>query len=131
MKTRILVLLGLAAIVILGTSPAVAQRVDVEKQAPTTEPRLEIVPPRLQGDVTRPSDHDFYPDGPRVQHDPAFIEPLTAETETGRMGLSGWTAPQTPVGAAVTGHRDVSGWLAVGFSATWGGPPKTKPRPVR
>ena len=57
-----------------------------------------------------------------MQHDPAFIEPLIADTENGRMGASGWTAPQMPVGPIGTGYREQNGWLAVGFSFTWGGP---------
>lgn len=130
MRTRTALLLALAASVVLGGSPALAQRVDVETRKPVGEPGFEIVAPRLQQDVTRPSDHDFYPEGPRVQHDPAFIAPFSGETEDGRVGLSGWTAPQTPVGPSVNGHRDVSGWLAVGFSMTWGGPPAT-PRAAR
>ncbi|MBI2217914.1 MAG: hypothetical protein HYU51_11500 [Candidatus Rokubacteria bacterium] len=118
-----LALVGLALVVSMVT-PALAQRVDIESRPP--ELPIDVVPPALDP-VTRPSDADFYPGGPRVQHDPAFIEPLAAETDGGDVGLSGWTAPQTPVGPAVLGQREVNGWLAIGLSITWGGPPAARP----
>jgi hypothetical protein len=81
----------------------------------------------LHYETTRPPDTDYYPQGTKVEHDPAFIEPLASSYEnaegSGRAGLSGWTAPNTPVGSPVGGWRDVSGWFALGFSVTWGGPP--------
>jgi hypothetical protein len=105
----------------LAVAPAAsAQGVDIEARPP--ERPLEVIPPPLREEVTRPPVADAYPDAPPVFHDPAFIEPLTVETETGRAGLSGWTAPNVPVGAPVARGRDVNGWLAVGFSITWGGP---------
>lgn len=106
-----------------------AQRVDIETRPPAAQRGVDVVPPGLHEQVTRPPDADFYPEGPRVQHDPAFVEPLAADTGTGRVGLSAWTAPQTPAGPGVSGHRDVSGWLAIGFSVTWGAPPAPPKRP--
>jgi hypothetical protein len=116
------------ALVVSVAMPALAQRVDIEARPP--ELPIDVVPPAVDP-VTRPSDTDFYPGGPRVQHDPAFIEPLAAETDGGDMGLSGWTAPQAPVGPAVVGQRELNGWLAIGFSITWGGPPAARPSPRR
>ena len=56
-----------------------------------------------------------------VPYDPAFIAPFTIELEspdsTGRMGFSGWTAPNTPVGPVGTGTREINGWFSFGF--TW------------
>ena len=75
----------------------------------------------------RPPDADFYPRGTRVEHDPAFIEPFAGSYQTstasGRYGLSGWTAPNPPVGAESTNWKEVNGWFALGFSVTWDGPP--------
>jgi hypothetical protein len=125
----ILVMAGLGLLVAL---PATAQQVEIEARAPTERP-ARVVPPPLHYETTRPPDNDFYPHGTRVEHDPAFIEPLAGSYETstgsGRFGLSGWTAPNPPVGAPVGGWRDVSGWFAIGFSVTWDGPPARKARP--
>ena len=117
-------------------------------QAPTPGVRIEarppgpaerdarVVPPPLHYETSRPPDADFYPDargGVRVEHDPAFIEPLATRYETptgsGRVGLSGWTSPNYPIGSEQRGWRDVTGWFALGFSVTWDGPPAPKARP--
>jgi hypothetical protein len=121
-----------AALAILAASPAMAQQVDIEQPAPDTRQNLEVVPPPLRYETTRPTDADFYPgpDAPRVPFDPAFIEPFVVQTETptstGRAGLSGWTAPNTPVGPAIGGRHEVNGWFALGFTIEWGGPPPAK-----
>src|SRR5207248_1832947 len=102
--------------------------------AAPTERVTRVVPPPLHYETTKPPDSDFYPDGGvKVEHDPAFIEPFAGRYETtngsGRFGLSGWTAPNPPVGSPVSGWRDVSGWFALGFSVTWDGPPAPRARP--
>jgi hypothetical protein len=126
---KALVLLGASLIAV---APAAAQqKIEIEaKEAPVERP-LRVVPPPLHYETTRPPDTDWYPQGTKVEHDPAFIEPLASKYETattsGTVGISGWTAPNTPVGSPVGGWRDVSGWFALGFSVTWGGPPAAKP----
>jgi hypothetical protein len=133
--------LAAAMLIVLLASPALAQQsaqqpgqqpVKIERAPGEREPRPEVVAPGLHYQQTRPSEADYYWDGPRVQHDPAFIEPFTREYQagdtTGRIGLSGWTSPNTPVGPVVGGYRDITGWLSIGFSITWGGPP---PGPAR
>ena len=125
-------LLMTAALVLVLAMPVFAQQVEIERRPAEHEPRTEVIPPGLHYQQTRPSDADLYPDGQRVQHDPAFIEPLSTEYQvgnsTGRLGLSGWTSPNTPVGPSVSGYRDVTGWLSAGFSITWGGTPPTSTR---
>ncbi len=117
-----------ATLLIAAAGPAFAQQVNIKTQPPATEERRpEVVPPGLHYEMTRPDDSDFYPDGgPKVRHDPAFIEPLATSMQTpsgtGEMGVSGWTAPAIPVGPAVIGRRDNNGWLSFGFSIVWGGP---------
>ena len=109
--------------------------VQVQPQPPDRVERpARVVPPPLQKETTRTPDSEYYPGGTsKVEHDPAFIEPLAAQYETasgsGRYGLSGWTAPNPPIGTPVSGWRDVSGWFALGFSVTWDGPPAPKSRP--
>jgi hypothetical protein len=128
---RLLRVLVMAALGLALAVPAAAQQVDIEAKKPEPERRIEIIAPGMVYEVTRPSDSDYYPGGTRVEHDPAFIEPFTSPIETrtmtGRLGLSGWTSPNAPVGAEATGHREISGWFGIGFSVTWNGPPPMKP----
>jgi hypothetical protein len=131
------IVLALVALGCFATLPAAAQQVEIEAKTPTVERPARVVAPPLHYETSRPPDADVYNyGGTKVEHDPAFIEPLAGTYETtngsGRVGLSGWTAPNQPVGSPVSGWRDVSGWFAIGFSVTWGGPPAApaaKPRP--
>jgi hypothetical protein len=118
------------ALAVSFATPVWAQQVEIEKPAPPTaparEPERDVIPPGLY-DETRPSDADHYPRGGQVQHDPAFFGPLSSRRETptssGRMGIAGWVSPNTPIGATFgTGWKEVSGYFALGFSATWDGP---------
>lgn len=116
------------ALALIGPGVAMAQSgVEVESMAPAPTPKFEIIRPEAPGsEVTRSPDADFYSTfgAPTVIYDPAFIAPFTKETETGRMGLAGWTSP---VGV-VTGDGPMNtrqpGWLSFGFAITWGGPPR-------
>ena len=86
-----------------------------------------MIAPPLYYEQTRPRDADHYPYGSRVEYDPAFIEPFSGtyqtSTTSGRFGLSGWTAPDPPLGSEATNWRQTNGWFALGFSVSWGGPP--------
>lgn len=137
---RILLALVVAGMVALGAAAAEAQvKIETTRpQAPPTAPEARVVPPPLHYEQTRPRDADFYPYGTRVEHDPAFIEPFAGSYQTattsGRFGLSGWTAPNAPIGSEATLWRQTSGWFALGFSVTWDGPPArpaAAPRPPR
>ena len=119
----LLAALGLTA----ASAPSVAraQGVKITTPEPTPEPR--VVTPGLLYEK-RPSD-DLYYLGipPSVPYDPAFIEPFVLQVETrestGRIGLSGWTSPNPPVGSSGTGQAEINGWLGFGVAWTWGGPP--------
>jgi len=134
MRTRLaLLLLGLTVVTAV---PAAAQQVEIEASRPPAERETKIVRPPLQYETSRPPDADVRPNprGAAVAHDPAFIEPFATTYETasgsGRYGLSGWTAPNAPVGAQSTNWQEVTGWFALGFSVTWDGPPPAT-RPAR
>ncbi len=103
------------------------QGVEIERRRPPAEKEARIVPPPLHHETTRPPDANAYPRGMQVEHDPAFIEPFAGsyanEKGSGRFGLSGWTAPNPPIGSEATGWRERTGWFALGFSVTWDGPP--------
>ena len=133
---RTLIALAAAAIVSLGAASVDAQvKIETTRPQPPKQPEARIVPPPLHYEETRPRDADFYPYGTKVEHDPAFIEPFagtyqTSSGNTGRFGLSGWTAPNPPIGSEATLWRQNNGWFALGFSVTWDGPP-ARPAPAR
>lgn len=111
--------------VLMIATPAAAQ-VEIEARPEPLAPDVQVVPPPLHYETTRPPDADFYQGGALVEHDPAFVAPLAWRYETptgsGQFGLSGWTAPNTPVGPVRSVFREVTGYLAFGFSVTWDGP---------
>lgn len=126
---RALVAAILSGTVALAAAPVRAEeQVDITAPAPARRaPEPIVIPPGDHGQATRPSDADYYPQSPKVRHDPAFVGPLSAKTQsargTGRQGLAGWTSPSTPVGSAQTGYGEVNGWFAFGFAYEWNGPP--------
>lgn len=119
------------AFLVLTVAPVAAQQqVEIRAPAPVLKREPVVVAPGDHYQATRPSDADYYPETPRVRHDPAFVGPLSAKTEsptaTGRVGVAGWTSPNTPVGS-ISGHtRENPGWFVLGFAIEWGGPPPAK-----
>jgi hypothetical protein len=109
------------------TAVAADAQVRIERTPPPAEKEARIVPPPLHYETSRPPDANVYPRGTQVEHDPAFIEPFAGsyanDKGSGRYGLSGWTAPNPPVGSEATLWHERSGWFALGFSVTWDGPP--------
>ncbi len=130
-STLTILAIGLA---VLSAVPALAQQVEIRVTPPPRPPEPPVIPPGDHYQVTRPSDADFYPEGTRVRLDPAFIGPLSQKIETptgtGRVGIAGWTAPNTPVGTRQLGYHEVPGWFAFGFAFEWGGPPPPARRPA-
>jgi hypothetical protein len=124
MKTLVAV-----ALTLLVVAPTAAQQVEIEKPAPPParrERERAVIAPGLS-EEGRPLDADNYVKGGRVPHEPGFIRGLSSERETpsstGRIGIAGWTAPNTPVGSPLSGWGEVNGWFAIGLSVTWDGPP--------
>ncbi len=116
---------ALAAVLAVAV-PGLAQEVNITAPAPERAREPFVVPPGDHYDATRPSDADYYMPGPKVRDDPAFIGPLSSKSAdgTGRSGVGGWTAPNTPViHSESSGYRDNNGWFALGFAFEWGGPP--------
>ena len=122
--------LGAAVAMVLSLAAAgvaVAQGVEVETTAPAP-PKFEIIRPEVPGsEITRPRDADIYRGDPVINYDPAFIEPFTTETETGRMGLAGWGSPVGVVTTDGPTSMRQPGWLSFGFAITWGGPVRKTP----
>jgi hypothetical protein len=129
----------LVALAIAGLAVAVATPVWAQVQIETTRTvkpeegrEFKIVPPPLYRDESRPHDAEIYPGAtPRLEHEPAFIEPLSGEYQTptgsGRYGLAGWMSPNTPVGPQIGEYHAVTGYWGIGFSITWDGPPPVRP----
>ena len=118
--------LALAALLAAAAAPAFGQ-VRLEQTTPSEDATFRVAPAPLLYEVTRPKEFEAYPRNPGAYYDPAFIDPFTRRFETkrstGRVGLSGCTAPNPPLGPAVAGARDINGWLAAGLSVVWNGPP--------
>jgi hypothetical protein len=110
-----------------------AQGQQLEIQVIPLDPAREpvVVPPGDHYENARPSDSGYYAHPPRVRHDPAYIRPLSVRTQTptatGRAGVAGWTAPNTPAGPPQAGWNEVNGWFALGLAVEWGGPPPKRP----
>src|SRR2546428_5176461 len=118
-----------AGLVLLVAGPVGAGRVESERPAPPAERREReraVITPGLSGEG-RPLDADNYPKGGRVPYEPGFIRGLSAERETpastGRVGVAGWTAPNTPVGSPLSGWSEINGWVAIRLSVTLDRPP--------
>lgn len=120
----------IGALAMLAATTAAAQ--DVQMKAPEPERQRRVITPGLLYE-TKPSDELHYPGGNAVPYDPAFIAPLNRKietpTSTGRMGIAGWSSPNTPVGPSGGGQREINGWPSFGFAWTWGGPAPASSRP--
>jgi hypothetical protein len=104
-------------------APAAAQ--DVKMQRTPLERELGIIAPATEPGRSRPEDADYYPNTGGIIHDPAFFEGLSVKTETGRYGIAGWSAPNSPAGAD---YSEINGWLSFGFAFTWASPPLSSTR---
>ena len=116
------------------TSPAAAQApVEIRATAPEKPRQIRIVEPSpATREATRPREADFYGEDVRVRHEPAFIEPFVGQTQGGtKYGLSGWTAPSTPVGSLVSQEPWArSGWPSLGITVVWDSVPAASARRV-
>jgi hypothetical protein len=133
MKQSLALLIG--GVVWLGAaSAAVAQSpVEIQASAPQKPPQIRIVEPTpATREATRPRETDFYGTDVRVRHQPAFIEPFIGQTQGGtKYGLSGWTAPSTPVGSLVSQEPWArSGWPSLGITVVWDSVPAASARRV-
>src|SRR5215475_14231664 len=106
--------------------------VEIESTAPP-RPKFEIIKPDVPiNEIPRTPDADFYSTfgAPTLPYDPAFIAPFSKETETGRMGLAGWTSPFGVVTFEGVDNTRQPGFLSFGFAISWGGARKPSTSPV-
>jgi len=115
-------------------TPPPAQQPGVEIESTAPPPRkFEIIKPEVPvNEIPRTPDADFYSTygAPTLPYDPAFIAPFTKETETGRMGLAGWTSPFGVVTFEGVDNTRQPGFLSFGFAISWGGARKPAASPV-
>jgi hypothetical protein len=120
-----LLIAGLASFGLVAEAGAQSP-VEIQATAPEKPPQVRIVEPTpATREATRTRETDFYGEDVRVRHQPAFIEPFVGQTQGGtKYGLSGWTAPTTPVGSLVSQEPWArGGWFALGLSIIWDSPP--------
>jgi len=111
MLTRLIValLVTIAPLLIRPADVSAQQSLDVKAPPPARERIAPAVPER-----------DLYPQRPSLPQQPHFFSPLSRDSETGRAGVAGFTAPSSPVGSRVAGDHDNPGWPGAGFAAEWG-----------
>ena len=130
----VLILTAVASGAVLGLTGAALAQSGVEMETvPAPAPRFEIVPPSpTTREASKPAEAGFYREDIRVRHEPAFIEPFVGRTRGGNQyGLSGWTAPNIPVGSlASQGYQNDSGVLALGITFLFDYPPKPVTHPA-
>jgi hypothetical protein len=111
LKQSIALVLVVSALLALLPLSAAAQPLDLK----TTPPPRERVAPAVP-------DRDLHPQRPALPDRPHFFAPLSRPTGSGRVGVAGRSAPNSPVGSRVGGDHDNPGWPGVGFAVEWGGP---------
>jgi hypothetical protein len=104
--------------------------VEMKSTAPKQQKQFEIITPGPAArEVSRVPDADFYRDDQRVPYAPAFIEPFVGTTKGGgKIGLTGSTMPQTPVGSLGSQiYQQNNGWFGFGITFIWDSVPPTTP----
>lgn len=110
---------------LLVVTGATAQQLDLQSPAPERSIEGKSQSPEQSQTRAVLPQADLYPHRPALPYDPRFIEPLTKETPTGRVGAAGWTSPNTSVGSRQSSDPENPGWLGLGLAIEWGGPRKT------
>lgn len=121
--TRTLPLVALP--LLLAVTGATAQQLDLQSPVPETSRDRNSLPQKNNGTRTLVPENNLYPLRTPVPYQPGFIEPLSKETATGRMGAAGWTSPNTSAGSRVAADPENPGWPSLGFAVEWGSPKKT------
>ena len=93
----------------------------LSRGAPAQALDLKATPPARERIAPAVPERDLYPQRPSVPHRPSFFGALSKKTDSGRAGVAGFTAPNSPVGSRVAGDHDNVGWPGVGFAVEWGG----------
>ena len=107
-----------------GDEPPLEQRLNYLLRIP--DQTRDIVPPteaERQQEDTRRAEERARRAQPGVQPSrsgPGYVGPLSTETDTGRMGLSGWAAPAITTPGSGRTHEERAGQFGFGYSVEWG-----------
>ena len=83
---------------------------------------LKTTPPPRERVAPAVPDRDLHPQRPALPDRPTFFAPLSWQTRSGRAGVAGRSAPNSPVGSRLGGDHDNPGWPGVGVAVEWGAP---------
>ena len=107
-----------------GDEPPLEQRLNYLLRIP--DQTREIVPPteaeRQQEDTRRAAERArrAQPGAQPSRSGPGYVGPLSTETATGRMGVSGWTAPAITTPGSGGTLEERAGQFGFGYSIEWG-----------
>jgi len=109
-----------------GDEPSLEQRLRLQ-QLLAPDPAKEIRPPteaersqeeaRRAQERARRSPQETQP----ARGGPGYVGPLSTETRTGQMGVSGWTSPAITTPGSGGTPEEKAGQFGFGFSVEWGG----------
>jgi hypothetical protein len=121
-RTRTLPLVTLPLLLVV--TGATAQQLDLQSPVPNTSRDRSRLPHEESRTRALMPQTELYPYRPALPYQPGFIDPFTKETATGRMGVAGWTSPNTSAGSRGAADPDNPGWPGLGIAVEWGGSPK-------
>ena len=106
-----------------GDEPPLEQRLNYLLRIP--DQTRDIVPPteaeRQQEDTRRAEERARRAPGVQPSRSgPGYVGPLSTETSTGRMGVSGWTAPAITTPGSGGTYEERAGQFGFGYSVEWG-----------
>jgi hypothetical protein len=104
-----------------GDEPSLDQRLHYLLRMP--DATKEVVPPteaeRSQEEARRAAERTRCAQPP-ARTGPGYVGPLSTETSTGRMGVSGWTAPAISTPGSGGTPEEKAGQFGFGYSIEWG-----------
>src|SRR5262245_1920958 len=114
-----------------GDEPSLDQRLRLHQLLKTPDPSKDVVPPteaeRSQEEARRAQERaQRAPQNQPSRTGPGYIGPLSTETRTGQMGVSGWTAPAITTPGSGRTHEERAGTFGFGYSIEWGGRPPSE-----
>lgn len=116
-----------------GDEPTLEQRLRLQQLLapdPTKEIRAPSETERSQEEARRAQDRARRaPDDAQPSRGPGYVGPLSTETRTGRMGVSGWTSPAITTPGSGGTPEEKAGQFGFGYSVEWGAPRSSSEAP--
>lgn len=96
---------------------------------------LDIIPPTTRPAIGLHQDQRRETGGSRVTRpgpsEPHFIPGFSVKTDTGQLGIAGWTSARPNVPPGPSSSADAAGAVAFGLAAEWGARPAGRQHPDR